>query len=246
MRAVSSPNLRLICFPYAGGSANLFRSWANHLPYDVELYAVELPGRQRRFSEPLIGDLSVVLKNLEHSLEKLEGVPFVFFGHSLGALVCFELTRRLRARHRQGPLYLYVSGAAAPQIPRRDEPMSNLPDADFLERLSRLGGLPSEVLAHRELVDLVLPALRADIAMSETWTSSQEPALDIGITVFSGSNDIGVSRDEAEAWRGQTSLGLAVHEFEGDHFFIHEHVSKVLSHICRDLSAWVFTLERCA
>lgn len=246
LRSVARPNLRLICFPHAGGSANSYRGWAEKLPRDVELYAVELPGRQRRFGEPLVSDLETVLDNLERSLEALDALPFVFFGHSLGALVCFELARRLRARGRRGPLYLYVSGATAPQLRSSDEPMSDLPDDAFLERLSRLGGLPSEVLAHRELVELVLPILRADVTMAETWTSPAEAPLDTGITVFNGSNDTGVSQADAQAWQQQTSLGLAVHEFEGDHFFIREHENEVLSLICRDLSAWVWTLERCA
>ena len=144
--------LRLFCFPYAGGGASIFRTWPDGLPADVEVCPVQLPGRGTRLMERPFTQLSPLVEALAQALLPLLDKPFAFFGHSLGALVSFELARHLRRQYGVHPVRLFVSACRAPQIPHRDRPIHTLPEAEFLAELRRLNGTPAEVLEHEELM----------------------------------------------------------------------------------------------
>src|SRR5271170_5577451 len=138
--------LRLFCFPYAGAGALIFHKWSDALPREVEVCPIQLPGRGARLTEPPFTKLSCLIEALVRALDPLLDMPFAFFGHSLGALVGFELARELRRLARPQPVRLVVSAARAPRIPRRDRPIHALPEADLRVELSRLNGVPGKVL----------------------------------------------------------------------------------------------------
>jgi medium-chain acyl-[acyl-carrier-protein] hydrolase len=211
--------LRLFCFPYAGTGASIFRTWADGLPADVEVCPIQFPGRGTRLMETPFTQLPPLVQALARALVPLLDKPFAFFGHSLGALVGFELARQLRRQSGVQPVHLFVSADRAPQIPHPDRPIHALPEGEFLAELHRLNGIPGKVLEEAELMQIMLPILRADFAVYETYAYSTEPPLNCPISTFGGLQDRRVSRGDLEAWRAQTSGAFSLRMFPGDHFF---------------------------
>ena len=227
--------LHLFCFPYAGGGPQIFRQWPQRLPATVQLYSAQLPGRGARMRERPYTCLSSLVEQLARVIEPYLDRPVAFFGHSLGAVIAFELARQLRRQAGVEPVRLFVSGSPAPQIAKTNAPTHDLPEPELLERLRRLNGTPREVLDHPELVDLMLPLLRADIKMSETYAYAAAPPLGCPISAFGGLSDLEVSREHLAAWREQTAAGFSLQMFEGDHFFIHTAQALLLQAIAREL-----------
>jgi surfactin synthase thioesterase subunit len=221
----SRPNpragLRLFCFPYAGGGTQIFRTWPNRLPTSVEVCLVELPGRGVRLSEPLFTRLAPLVEAIAQNLEEHLDRPFAFFGHSMGALLSFEIARYFRRHNIQQPAHLFVSGRGAPHIPSDEPPMHDLPESEFVGELRRLNGTPVEVLEHEELMRLMLPILRADFTICETYLYEPESPLSCPITAFGGLEDESVDVDRLNAWREQSASNFSVHLFPGGHFFLH-------------------------
>ena len=227
---------RLFCFPYAGGGASIFRTWPERLPSDIEVHAIQLPGREDRLRETPFAKLSALIEALAHVLYPYLDFPFAFFGHSLGSLISFELTRWLRRQKAPCPIQLFVSGSRAPQIPNPDPPIHQLPDVEFIEELSRFNGTPKAVLANLELMEVFLPLLRADMRLYETYVYDHEAPLDCPISAFGGLEDEEVSREELAAWYDQTRSRFSMQMFPGDHFFLNGKESNgVLEVISRDI-----------
>jgi medium-chain acyl-[acyl-carrier-protein] hydrolase len=214
--------LRLFCFPYAGAGALIFRKWSDALPRDIEVCPIQLPGRGTRLIEPPFTRLPCLVEALARALDPLLDKPFAFFGHSLGALIAFELARQIRRQYGVHPVRLFASAGRAPQIPHRAAPINTLPDGEFLAELRRLNGTPRELLDHEELMEVMLPILRADFALYETYLYSSEPPLNCPISAFGGLQDRRVSASDLEAWRSQTSAPFSLRMFPGDHFFLKE------------------------
>src|SRR6266404_5241949 len=183
-RARPESNLGLFCFPYAGGSAATFRSWQHGLPESIEAFPIQLPGRGGRLSEAPLHHLQEIIEALARALAPFFDKPFAFFGHSMGALIGLELSRWLRRERNLIPVHLFVSGRRAPQLSETEPPTYNLPEPEFIERLRRLNGTPQEVLDHPELMQLMIPLLRADFSVCETYEYKSEPPLDCPLTVF--------------------------------------------------------------
>ena len=217
----SQEKLRLFCFPYAGGGASIFRNWAAHLPAEVELCAIQLPGRGHRLMEPCFSQLTPLVHTLADILLPHLEQPFAFFGHSMGALISFELTRHLNKQFHICPSQLFVSGHGAPQLPRLSPPIHNLPDEKFCEELRRLNGTPEEILEQPEIVQLLLPCLRADFAMCETYCYLADSPLTCPVTAFGGLQDQEVSREQIEGWNTQTNAPFLLKMLPGNHFFLH-------------------------
>jgi medium-chain acyl-[acyl-carrier-protein] hydrolase len=216
----SAPRLRLFCFPYAGASAWIYRSWKTGLPADIEVCPVQLPGRGARSTELPFTRLSPLVEALAPALAPLLDKPFAFFGHSLGALVSFELARRIRRDYGVNPERLFVSASRAPQIPHRHSPIHTLPRDEFLAEVRRLNGTPAELLAHQEFMEIMLPLLRADFAIHETYEYSTEPPLDCPISAFGGLQDRRVSNNDLYEWHAQTKASFSLQMLPGDHFFL--------------------------
>jgi medium-chain acyl-[acyl-carrier-protein] hydrolase len=239
----SRPNpdsrLRLFCFPFAGGGAWAFNTWADQLPPDLrretELWSVCLPGRESRRKEPLATRLSTLLEALTAPLTSLLTVPHAFFGHSMGALVSYEIACRLRSKGVAGPVHMIVSGHRAPQLPDRHVQVHKLPDQEILAKLRRLGGTPEEVLQEPELMEMYLPLLRADFAVCETYTYQHREPLNCSITALGGTEDAEVSREELSAWRIHTRGTFSSHIFPGSHFFLQNAQNPFLQLLAQDL-----------
>lgn len=211
--------LRLFCFPHAGGGAAAYRRWDQELPEDIEVWAVQPPGRENRFrEEPLTSVPALVDRVAEGLAGTVRGRPFALFGHSMGAVLAFETARALQQRHRVEPVGVVVSGHNAPQVAVRSTPPAS--DADLVAELRRLGGTPAEVLDNPELLDLVLPAYRADLAALHAYRHLSGPPLRCPVTALAGVHDPGTSRDGLDAWRHLTDGGFTLHAFPGDHFFL--------------------------
>lgn len=212
--------LRLFCFPYAGGGASVFRPWSGFLPMEIEICSIQLPGREIKLLEPPFTRLSPLVQTLAQVLRSYLEMPFAFFGHSMGALISFELTRELRRQRMQSPAHLFISGNRAPQLPDPDPPVHQLPESEFVEEIRNLDGTPEEILQNAEFLELFVPLLRADFAISETYVYTKDEPLDCPISVFGGLEDSEVSRDELEAWRFQTRSSFTLRMFSGNHFFL--------------------------
>ena len=198
----------------------MFHEWSNGLPADVEVCPIQLPGRGTRMMEPPYSRLSLLVEALIQALLPLLDKPFALFGHSLGSLVSFELARQIWANYQMRPVRLFVSAGPAPQIPRRNSPIHDLPEKEFLAELRRLNGIPAELLSNKELMDIVLPALRADFALFESYRYLSGPPLNCPISTFGGLSDNRVNHDDLEAWREQTTGSFSIRMFPGDHFFL--------------------------
>jgi medium-chain acyl-[acyl-carrier-protein] hydrolase len=215
------PGLRLFCFPYAGGSPLVFRGWAGGLPKAVEVCPVLLPGRGMRLAEPPFTRMPSLVETVAAALLPYTDRPFAFFGHSMGALISFELARLLRGRHGVEPAHVFVSGCSAPQIPDAIPRLSDLPEPELLQELRRLNGTPKEVFENSELMQLMVPVLRADFSVCESYVYTEARPLDCPISVFGGLQDADTSRAQLEAWRCHTSAHFSLQMFPGDHFFLH-------------------------
>jgi medium-chain acyl-[acyl-carrier-protein] hydrolase len=228
--------MRMFCFPYAGGGAATYRGWGASLPGDLEVCPVQLPGRETRLREAPFSDLTTMVRAVADGINPLLDLPFVFFGHSMGAIIAFELARLLRERRRPQPLHLFAAGRRAPELPSRTRPIYALPEPEFLEELRRLNGTPEEVLRNQDLMRLLLPILRADFAVNDTYEFTSSEPLAAGISALGGLGDEDVPREDLEGWRRHTLGRFDVQMFPGDHFFIHDDKRLVLGAVARDLA----------
>jgi medium-chain acyl-[acyl-carrier-protein] hydrolase len=228
--------LSLFCFPYAGGSATIFKTWADGLPRSVEVYAVQLPGRERRLQERPLTSMAELAGSISQALRPYLTRPFALFGHSMGAKLGFEVALNLRMQQAPEPSSLIVSGCRAPHLPSTDELTYQLPESEFIEKLRRLNGTPREILEHPELMQLLLPTLRADFQVVETYVPTL-PVRPLGcrLTAYGGLLDEEVSRADLEAWRVYTKADFVVRMLPGDHFFLQQSEFLLLSTVGRDL-----------
>ncbi|MEU1970513.1 alpha/beta fold hydrolase [Microbacterium sp. NPDC019599] len=214
-----SCRLRLLVLPHAGGSSAISVGWHAALPADVEVVDVDLPARGGRIREPPLASVDEYVERLllAHA-DALSDRPLVIYGHSLGAIAGFELSRRLVAGGTP-PLQLVVSGRGAPHLPSRHAHVHHLPRADFLRALSELEGTPQAVLDDDELMDLLLPALRADFRISERYEYRPGPTSPVPLLVLAGRADREVLPFEAAEWARHTTAGCTVETLPGGHFF---------------------------
>lgn len=226
---------RLFCFPFAGGSAASYYKWQEELPAGVELYPVQLPGRGARLAEIPFTEMRPLVEALGEAMQHHLEIPFAFFGHSMGAIIAFELSRWLRRRHALEPMHLFVSGHVAPEVETARVCSYDLPEPAFMEKLWRLNGTPGEVLNNAELMQLLLPVLRADFAVIETYSYEDAPPLACRITALGGLEDKGVGRVELDAWREQTTGAFNLRMMPGDHFFLNAARVQILQIISREM-----------
>lgn len=235
-RPVAMPRMRLFCLPYAGAGVSAFRDWPRLLPADIELCAIQLPGRENRVGEPVPAHIAEMMPPLISAIRPFVDEPFALFGHSLGAAVGYELARGLTAIGRP-PQVLCVSGRRAPHMPMGRPPMHTLPDADLKRCIAEMGGTPPEVLAHDEMMDFLLPTVRADLRLSETYRRDAGRRLTCPIVAFAGSRDVEAPPPDVEAWHDVAGGPFAFHVLEGDHFFVKPHAGRVAAAIVDAMSA---------
>jgi surfactin synthase thioesterase subunit/glycosyltransferase involved in cell wall biosynthesis len=219
--------LRLFCFPHAGGSAAAFKGWAERLSPAVAVIHLR-PTRR--------SDMAEMAEALGEAIQPYLGQPFALFGHSMGAIVAFELARLLRRRHEPLPRVLLVSGARAPQFRRGHVPPPEPSEAEFVRALRRLEGTPPEVLDNPDLLRLILPTLREDAAIYRHYIYGEEPPLDLPIRAYGGAQDPNVRREHLEGWAQQTTADFGLRVFPGGHFFLQTARDEFLAALARDLA----------
>jgi surfactin synthase thioesterase subunit len=217
----TSPRLRLFCIPYAGGSSTVFRSWPDAFAPEIEAAFIQLPGRGSRFRETPLTRVHSAVEMLNSAIEPYLDCPYVIFGHSLGALIGFELARELRRRQQPNPQHIIVCARAAPHLPNELTTVHHLSD-DLLVRevQRRYGGIPQAILADSEMLQLFLPVLRADLEMLETYQYRPEPPLSYDMTAYGGIQDRAVTNGQLAAWANHTTGRFTQQMFPGNHFFV--------------------------
>lgn len=228
-RESAAPRLRLFCIPHAGGSPSTFFPWTRELPADVDIRAVQLPGRGARMREANLTSIASIVDELAPAIAPyLDGTPYMLFCHSMGTVVGFELMRRLRRGGLPLPARAFLSGYHALHLPSRRADVHDKPDEALIAEIQRLGGTPAEALAHPELMALALPVLRADFTALETYVHTPEPPLPVPISAIRGVDDPDVNENELQAWAAHTSADFEAIRFPGDHFYLVPNQSELL------------------
>ncbi|MCP5108638.1 MAG: thioesterase [bacterium] len=229
----------LFCFPYAGGSAAVFNKWRHYLEPRIQLHAVELAGRGRRIYDPLYRTMEEAVDDVYKQInDQLNKVPYAFFGHSLGGIIAYELAQKLRGRKHPQPVHVFFAGRGAPHVPGEDEKMFHqLPEDAFKKEISELGGTPGEFFQHPELIDVLLPMLKSDFKIAETYKyggKENTKPLDYDISVLIG-KDEEISAPQVHGWREHTTGICTIHYFPGEHFFINEETGRIVKRVNRTL-----------
>jgi medium-chain acyl-[acyl-carrier-protein] hydrolase len=233
-RRRTTARLRLFCFPYAGGSASIFQEWLTAASPAIEVCPVHLPGRGSRLADPAMTDAAELADAAAAALLEDMTVPFALFGYSMGAVVAFEVARRVRTRTTCGPVHLFVAARPGPSF-RDPDLRHRLPDAELIQALRDLNGTPGAVFDNTEMLQLLLPTIRADLKVCETYAYAPAPPLDCAVTVFGGTEDEQVTPEHLALWRNETRGPCALHMLPGDHFFLHTHGGALLRAIEREL-----------
>lgn len=220
--------MRLYCLPYSGASAMVYGRWRRSLPADIEVRPLELPGRGRRFSEPLATDMVALARQLAAEISLELDRPYALFGHSLGGLLVHELAHALRERGCPPPRLLFASGTAAPSLRDTERFAADKTDAQLIADLRELNGTPEDILANEELMRLTLPVLRADFALCGGYQYRPRAPLNCPIQVLAGRQD-STTPAQLQAWRQETTGGFDLSLFDSGHFFIHDQANDVLA-----------------
>ena len=219
----------MFCFPYAGGSATLFRDWPPLLPDDVELVGIQLPGRAFRLKDPAFTEMPKLLDAIEAQVSPhLDEIPYVFWGHSMGALLSFELMRRYQAQGRVMPRLAILSARRAPHLTGNPMNVGAMTDDEFIDELRKMGGTPDEIIDNKRLMNLVLPSLRADFEILYNWEHQDGPSLKLPLRVVGGLADTPIAEADLQAWDRYTEADCSTHMFAGDHFYLHDAQAELL------------------
>jgi medium-chain acyl-[acyl-carrier-protein] hydrolase len=216
----STPSLRLFCFPFAGSSASVFRSWVDELPEEVEVLAIQLPGRENRLREPCMRDMDEIVEKLELEINSCLDRPFVFFGHSLGSLIAYELLRRLEASRRHRADLFFASGGPAPHTClSRAEPL-RLTQDQILRDLRRISEAHASLLNDREVLELMLPMLQADFEIYANYRYRETALLQSPIVAIRGATDDYITHQSQLEWKRHTDRQFSFHTIPGSHLFM--------------------------
>jgi medium-chain acyl-[acyl-carrier-protein] hydrolase len=237
--AGSPARAHLVCFPFAGGAASSFFPWRQALGPDVDLACIQLPGREELAEAPLATAFEPAMRAIvpaaKATIGAAGGVPVLFFGHSLGALLAFETIRALRRRGETLPAALIVAGCRAPHRPNPDPSYHDAPDDVFIEKMRIYGGTPAEILSNDRLVRRFLPRLRADYDVFESYRYGVEPPLAVPFLVLGGTADRVVPESMLTGWERQTHARCTVEVLPGGHFFIVDSRTELLARVARFL-----------
>jgi surfactin synthase thioesterase subunit len=216
--AAGSAKYLLFCFPHGGGGANTFRQWKAELAPCIEVVPVQLPGRECRFAEPFLTSAATVIAAILEPLSTFARQPLALFGHSMGALLAYEAAVALADRGLP-PAHLFASGHNPPHRHSPELPMRGLTDQEFAELLAGFGGMPAELLDDPAMMTFLMPRLRADFEISDSYQHPPRPPIPVPITVLAGRDDPDLDIGELGRWGELTTEGVEVHVFDGGHFY---------------------------
>jgi len=226
----------LICLPYAGGNAYSYIGYEKYFSGKLNMINPELPGRGVEFGQPLINDAIVLADRIFDKIaSKISHQPYAIYGHSMGSLLAYLITRRIEMEGLPAPVHLFCSGRKAPSLPATNQ-YHKLPDPGLIAKLREYGGSPDEVLSNNEIMAIFLPIIRNDFEVSEAYEHQQGIKLNVPITVFIGNEDT-VSYNEAAAWQDETNKKVNVLTYPGGHFFIFDHAAEICNDILKNLIA---------
>lgn len=232
-------NIKLFCLPYAGGSSNIYSGWGKCLNHSIEIHPIELAGRGKRYTDYLYDNIEQATDDVYEIVEGNIGdssFDYAIFGHSLGGLIAYELIHRIKLKAKRQPVHVFFSGAKAPHFNKEKDKTYDLPNEEFKQKVSELGGTPREVLENDELLSVFLPILRADFKINETYEYvERQDKIDCDITVLSGKKD-DIKLNEIVEWRKHTAGKCNIYMLEGDHFFINTHSDDVIKIINNTLA----------
>jgi medium-chain acyl-[acyl-carrier-protein] hydrolase len=225
-------------FPYAGGGPAVFNKWSSEFPGTIETWMAHYPGRGSRHPEAPIREIKILAGRFVQAIQHLSDKPFAFFGHSLGGLVAFEFARQLQQQDLPPPQILFLSACGAPHLPDPNPPIHKLPDSEFVDALQKLNSIPSEISNQPDVMQLLLPILRADFEAVECYQHDSDISpLHVPILAFTGSDDPRVSQARVEGWARYTDAGFKLQSFPGDHFFINTCTEAVIASIAAELDS---------
>ncbi|AFM19564.1 putative thioesterase involved in non-ribosomal peptide biosynthesis [Mycolicibacterium chubuense NBB4] len=227
--------VRLVCFPHAGGSASYFFPLSRALAPEFDIYAVQYPGRQDRYSEPFVDSIDGLADEIAAALDPLTDAPVAFFGHSMGAVLAFEVARRVEARDGRRPVTVFASGSRAPS--RYGDEREHKGDYDLVQVMRDLGGTDPRVLNNPEMLDTFLPAFRNDYRALQAYHRGTDVGISAPIVVMTATDDPKTSEADARAWHEHTTGGGDVHTFTGGHFYLEKHPERVIEVIAQTLRA---------
>ncbi|WP_155372909.1 thioesterase II family protein [Catellatospora vulcania] len=233
--SLDSARVRLFCVPHAGGGGVMFRPWRDLLGSEVEACSIVLPGRESRIHELPYVRMEQLVGPLFEQLRPHLDRPFALFGHSMGAVVAYELARRCQLEGAPAPVRLFVSARRAPHLPARRPSYADLSDDEFLTAVAAMNGTPAEVLAQRDLLKIFLPGLRGDFELNDTYVPLPGPRLTCPISASVGDADPEADLPEILAWSQVTTGGFRSRVFPGDHFYLKTDPAALLRAICDDL-----------
>jgi medium-chain acyl-[acyl-carrier-protein] hydrolase len=229
---------RLFCFPYAGGGAALFRTWADLLPPDIEVCVPVLPGRDARVDEAPMVEMAPLIQTVMQQVEPRLTLPYAMFGHSLGAFIAFDLAHEISRRGLRKPSHLFMAAQRGPSLPYPDTPIFHLPDPQFLAGvLARYQSISKTLLQETEFMRIFLRILRADFTLVEDYRYRTPPRLDCPITAFGGADDTRITAAQIETWSKETSGSFSLHVLPGGHFFMDSARAELLALIRQGMDA---------
>jgi len=225
-----NPNatIRLFCFHHSGGGASAYYPWVEHLSPNIEMVAIQLPGRENRFTESLTNNLKDITAQLREGFYSYKDKPFFVFGHSLGALISFEFIKTIFQRYSVYPRHMIVSATKAPHLPFRMKHLSKLDDNTLKEELKVYNGINEHILHNDELLELFLPIIKSDFSIYESHCFSESKPLPCDILALSGTHDQTVTEEEIFGWSAYTLGKFERLSFPGGHFFIKDYQKNVL------------------
>jgi len=229
--------IRLFCFHHSGGGASAYYPWVDHISPYIEMVAIQLPGRESRFTEPLTNNLNYIIKELNEGFDIYKDKPFFVFGHSLGGIIAFEFVKSIHQHYSLYPRHIIISATKAPHFPFRMKPLSPLDDEALKEELKAYNGINERILENDELLSLFLPIIRSDFSISEKYCSADVTPLPCNILHLSGSQDWTVNEEEIQGWATHTSGKFEHISFPGGHFFLKDHqrdIIKLINQIGED------------
>ena len=223
--------MKLICFPYAGGGIATYSSWVKHIPDNIEVCIVQMPGRGVRILESAHTNMNDVISELLTVIPDYLNKPYILFGHSLGSHIAFELMRQLQALQLPLPLHFIASGSRGPHDKPKKKNIYRLPDQEFIAEIKKLNSTPNEVLENQELMDLLLPPLRADFELADAYCYDGDIEFNCPISILGGEDDLDISFTQLKSWQNVFVKKAQIYMIAGDHFFIDNHKSICLEKV---------------
>lgn len=234
LRPSAEPELRLVCLPYAGGSAGAFLSWVPRLPAWIELYAVQYPGRLDRIEDPCIDDIRLLADEIAVAVESLTDRPLALFGHSMGAMIAYEVALRMEERADSWLSALLVSGQRPPH--QFDQAPETLSDAEVEAEIRQYGWVDSALLDDPEICEVVLPSLIADFRAALTYRRQAPQTLRAPVVAYAGRDEPYITTEVLDQWSELTTAGSSSRFFDGGHFYLMEHEGDLIADIVGRLS----------